>query len=274
MSVFPTGGTVERAIVISASSDIGHALSQRWSARGVRVFGTYRIHSGHVEGLRRSGVQLVYCDVAKRESIQAACAALREMCPRWDVLVLCTGSQEPIGPFIGTNFDGWEESVTVNFVGPLRIIRELLPARHLDPGREPTVQLFAGGGPNKATVNASAYAVSKVALIKMCELLDAEVPDTRFVIVNPGWVKTKIHAAMLAAGPAAGDDYQRTVERLASGEFTPMERVLECCDWLIGAPRRLVSGRYFGVGFDDWGSEELARRLAGDPNRYKLRRLE
>jgi NAD(P)-dependent dehydrogenase (short-subunit alcohol dehydrogenase family) len=181
---------------------------------------------------------------------------------------------DPIGPFIGSEFDRWEESVVVNFLGQIRVIRELLATRHLDPRHEPTVLLFAGGGPNKATVNYSAYAVSKVALIKMCELLDAEVPDTRFVIVNPGWVKTKIHEFMLKAGEAGGEDYWRTMNKLASGEFTPMERVLECCDWVIQAPRNLVGGRYFGVVFDEWGTEQLSQKLADDPNMCKLRRYE
>ena len=37
----------------------------------------------------------------------------------------------------------------------------------------------------------------------MCELLDAEVPDVKFVILGPGWVRTKIHDAVLQAGKIA-----------------------------------------------------------------------
>jgi len=136
------------------------------------------------------------------------------------------------------------------------------------------VLLFAGGGPNKATVNYSAYAVSKVALIKMCELLDAEIPDTRFAIVNPGWVKTKGHTAMLQAGPRGGTDYWRVVEKFAHGDWTPMERVIDCCEWIIQSTRDIVSGRYFGVEFDDWGSARLTQRLARDSQLCKLRRRE
>lgn len=162
----------------------------------------------------------------------------------------------------------------MNFIGQLCIIRELLSTRHTSPAFEPTVLLFAGGGPNKATLNYSAYTVSKVALIKMCELLDAEIPDTRFVIINPGWVKTKAHETILKAGPRGGNDYWRTVEKFARNEWIPMERVIACCDWLIQAPRKLVGGRYFGVSFDEWGSEEFERKLAGNPNLCKLRRYE
>ena len=118
--------------------------------------------------------------------------------------MLCPGTQEPAGPFVTCNFDAWEESVRVNFTGQIRIIQELLPTRRVHPALEPLVLLFAGGGTNNATVNYSAYTISKIALIKMCELLDAEVPDTRFAILGPGWVKTKIHEATLRVGAQAG----------------------------------------------------------------------
>lgn len=238
------------------------------------MFGTYRTYSQKVSDLMSHEMPLVPCDLAKRQSILDACSALRRLCPQWDVLALCPGLPDPISPFIRVDFDAWEESVMVNFVGQLRIIRELLPMRRLGSSMGPVVVLFAGGGPNKATVNYSAYAVSKVALIKICELLDAEIPDTRFVIVNPGWVKTKIHTSMLKTGKEAGTDYWRTVEKFENGQWVPMEKVLECCDWLMGAPRKLVSGRYFGVEFDRWGTEELKQRLAEDPDVGKLRRYE
>lgn len=265
---------METAIIISVSSDIGCAIAHRWRTGGARIFGTYRTYSDKVDSLIKRGVEVVSCDLAKRESILDACSALRERCPQWDVLVVCAGSQAPIGALVNTDFDKWEESVMVNFIGQVHVVHELLPTRHRDSAIEPTVVFFAGGGPNKATVNYSAYAVSKVALIKMCELLDAEVPDTRFVIVNPGWVKTKIHDAVLKAGPQAGDDYWRTVDKFNRSVWTPIERVVECCDWLIQAPRNLASGRYFGVEFDAWGSEKLNRRLAADPDMFKLRRYE
>jgi len=51
-----------------------------------------------------------------------------------------------------------------------------------------------------------------------------------------------------------------------------MEQVLDCCDWLANAPQELISGRNFSVVFDDWGTEELEKRLAEESDMYKLRR--
>ena len=106
----------------------------------------------------------------------------------------------------------------------------------------------------------------------MCELLDAEIPDTRFIILGPGWVRTKIHASTLKAGKLAGANYGKTLEKLAGGECTPMDEVLDCCDWLFNTPRRVVGGRNFSVVYDAWGDKRLTDKLKQDKDMYKLRR--
>jgi len=260
------------AIIISASSDIGTAMSRRWLDRGWNVFGTYRTKSQAIEELQRNGIELVYCDLSDRASVLDACANLRKLCPQWDVLVVCPGTQHPVGAFTGCSFDEWEESLKVNFISQMHIVHEMLGSRNINSVLGPCVLLFAGGGTNNAPVNYSAYTVSKIALIKMCELLDAEIYDTRFVIVGPGWVKTKIHESTLKAGVRAGANYERTIEKLAGNDCTPMDQVLDCCDWLLNSPRELISGRNFSVVFDMWRTEELKKKLIEEPNMYKLRR--
>ena len=261
------------AIVMSASSDIGFALCQRWVKAGWQVFGTYRTQSRQVEELKKMGVKLVYCDIADITSIQDATHILRTICSRWDVLVMCPGTQNPIGPFMKVNINDWDESVRVNFTGVMRFIHDMLPTRRLNSNPEPCVLLYAGGGTNDAPPNYSAYIISKIALIKMCELLDTEVPDTRFVILGPGWVKTKIHNATVKAGAArAGANYQKTLEHISNNEFVPMHTVLNCCDWIIRSSRKEVSGRNFSVVFDKWDSKELSQLLLKEHQLYKLRR--
>lgn len=260
------------AIIISASSGIGDALARRWVSQGWHVFGTYRTKNEEVEQLQRSGIHLVHCDLSDLASIRAACFKLQNLLPKWDALVVSPGTQDPVGSFAQCNFDEWENSIRVNFTSQMRIIHELLPGRNINSPLKPCVLLFAGGGTNNAPINYSAYIVSKIALIKMCELLDAEITDTRFVILGPGWVKTKIHDSTLKAGERAGSNYQRTLEKFAKDEFTPMDLVLDSCEWIINSPAEIVSGRNFSTVFDRWGYPELEQKLLQEQNMYKLRR--
>lgn len=192
----------------------------------------------------------------------------------WDALVLCPGAQEPVGSFVECDFDEWARSTRVNFLDQMRLTHALLPSRNRSVPLGPLVLYFAGGGTNNATVNYSAYTISKIALIKMCELLDAEVADTRFTILGPGWVKTKIHQATLRAGTQkAGDNYHRTVEKLTGNECNSMERVVACCDWVLSTPREVIGGRNFSVVFDPWGDPRMDAALRSARNLYKLRRF-
>lgn len=263
---------LRKVIVISASSDIGEALCHRWLERGTQVCGSFRRESVAVDSLRRAGVQMVFCDLSDKQSVSKCCADIARISPDWDALILCPGDLAPVGPFTSSDFSEWERSFSINCTAQLRIVHKLLAVRRRDGELPPEVLFFAGGGTNNATVNYSAYTLSKITLIKACELLDAEMPDVRFVILGPGWVRTKIHDATLAAGKRAGQNFENTKARLKGDNFVPMEKVLDCCDWLLGAPREVVGGRNFSTAGDDWGSETLSKQLAEDSDLFKLRR--
>ena len=260
------------AIIVSASSDIGLALSKRWLYYEWKVFGTYRTSSSATKELQEQGVYLTSCDLSKEASMSKACKELRSKCSQWDILVLAPGTVNPIGPFLSSDFSEWEKSIQVNFTAQLRVIHELLKTRKNNGVFSPLVLFFAGGGTNNATINFSAYTVSKIALIKICELLAAEIDDTRFAIIGPGWVKTKIHTQTLQAGEKAGNSYQQTLKKYENEDWTPMQKVLDCCDWAVLASKEVISGRNFSVVYDAWNTNELENALLADPNMYKLRR--
>ena len=262
-----------KCIVISASSDIGLAICKHWVAKGWQVYGTYRTKSKSLKELGDLGVSLVHCDLKNKKSIKDACENMRKLCKKWDILFICSGTLEPIGPFLTSDFDKWEDAITINLTSQLRIVHELAVNRNINNKLEPCVLLFSGGGVNSATLNYSAYTVSKIALIKMSELLDAEIPDTRFFIAGPGWVKTKIHEETLSAGELAGGNYKITKSKLSSNECTSLDKILSCCDWLVNSSKQIAGGRNFSVVHDCWGSQDLSQELLKNTDMYKLRRL-
>ena len=216
---------------------------------------------------------LIHCDLTIPVSVATAGRELQAIASPWDVFMACPATMEPIQPFVRCDFDEWERSFHVNFLQQMRLLHALLPSRRQGGPRPPIVILFAGPGTNNAPLNYSAEITAKIAQIKMCELLDAEVPDTRFVIVGPGWVKTKIHQETLRAGKVAGANYQRTLHKLESDECTPMERVLDFLDWAIEQPREVIGGRNFSIVNDLWGTGRLNQQLAATPDMFKLRRF-
>jgi NAD(P)-dependent dehydrogenase (short-subunit alcohol dehydrogenase family) len=258
---------MKNAIIISASSGIGEALANSWIEKGWNLFGTYRTKSPAVDQMQNLGMSLFSCDLSSTSSIELTCEQLIQACPEWDVLVFAVGSLEPIGPFEKVAFDKWAEAVHVNFIQQLRILHMLLPSRSRTSS--PSVLFFAGGGTNNAVTNYSSYTISKIALTKMCEFLDAEMPDVRYSIVGPGWVNTKIHEATLKAGAMAGENLERTEKKT---DWVPMEQVVKCCTWIVTTASHGVKGRNFSVAHDLFGDPALEKALENNPDMYKLRR--
>ena len=262
-----------RAIIISISSDIGTALGTHWLQMGWQVAGTFRTESSEVERLRAAGASMVWADFTQPDSIEEACMQLACEDKEWDVLVICPASQRPIGLFEDTEFEDWDQSIRLNFVNQMRCLKHLLPRRRSrHEAAMPTVISWAGGGTNGATTRCSGYTVSKIAQIKMMELLDAELSDVKLAILGPGWVRTKIHEEILEADSNAGENLTRTRDRIENGDWTPMKSVVDCCDWVISQPKEVVSGRNFSIAHDSWGDTHLEAQLKEDQNMYKLRR--
>ena len=257
-------------IIISISSDIGFSLAKKWLKSGKSVTGTYRTKSSLCDELEAMGANLFHCDLEDKSSIHNAINLINNF-NSWETLTLAAGHQEPVGKFLDCNFENWEQSIMVNFTRQLNIVHGLMPNK--SPAKS-SVLFFAGGGTNNATIAYSAYTISKIALIKMVELLDAEILDTTFSILGPGWVKTKIHESTLKAANAAGKNYEKTIQMLENNgsECYPMDKVINCCDWLLSSPRELVGGRNFSAVHDPWESDSIELILS-DSNLFKLRRF-
>lgn len=263
---------METVFILSLSSDIGAYLAAHYAERGFSVAGAHR---GELPaGLRGNpAVNALRCDLED----PASGAQLADFCRKqglaWTRFVSCVGRLSPVGRFFDTAFDDWSASVQVNSLAQLRALHALYPHRRM--GKTNSVVFFAGGGTNGPFPNYSAYCVGKLALIKMCELLDDEAPDLNTFIVGTGWVRTKIHAQTLEAGSAAGKNFETTRAFLADAQKgTSMAEIAAMIEWGVERGRDVAGGRNFSVVHDGWreGGELLAQALRADPHKFKLRR--
>ncbi|MDA7501566.1 SDR family NAD(P)-dependent oxidoreductase [bacterium] len=191
----------------------------------------------------------------------------------WDVLISFVGSQSPIGQIHLCNPHDIISGVNINFTFQFALISELL--RFRNPKNTNKIVLFAGGGTNSAPIFYSTYIASKIALIKLTELIYAEYPDVHSTIVGPGWVKTKIHSATLSVTgetktPAS---YRETKRRFAENDFVPMTQVISCISTILSESSPKFAGRNISVQHDSWHDENFLATASTDDSHYKLRRL-
>lgn len=247
-----------RVFILSVSSDIGHALALEYLNDGYEVVGTYRNIESVNDLLKQPRIKLLYCDISYPESIRSMINDYGNLSKPWDIFISSIGTLEPIGPFFSADFNEWEEAVTVNSLAQLRVLHNIWPYRRQGPASN--VVFFAGGGTNSPFTNYSAYAASKVFLIKMCELLDDENQELNVFIVGPGFIPTKIHKTI---------DFLKFGRSLASyGD------IYDCINWCIAKGKNIASGRNFSVVHDSWREDvRLVEQLRRDTNKFKLRRF-
>lgn len=262
---------MEKRVIISASSDIGHELAKDWLIKGFSVVGTYKTHSHKVKSLERLGIDLQKLDLSDDQNFTSNLEKLRAISTNWTCLVFAVGTQLPIGRFESVDIREWINSIHVNFLAQAQILQSLLSVRCLK-NITPSVIFFAGGGTNNATSNYSAYTLSKIALIKFCELLAFEFEDTRFSILGPGWVNTKIHQATLQRKFESGANYERTLKRIQQNDMVPISDIIDFINWILETPKEATSGRNFSVVNDPWREKKLIDFLLSNTDAYKLRR--
>jgi len=187
------------------------------------------------------------------------------------LLFSSVGTTEPIDRFFNLNFKKWEKSLDVNMISQLKAIHMLHPLR--DKKKICNIALLAGGGTNNPFRYYSAYCLSKIALIKMCELIYDENKDLNIFIIGPGFTKTKGHLETLKAGAKAGKHYYTVKKFWESGnQGTSFKKIFDCINWCIKAGPKSVSGRNISVVHDKWGTKKLIENLEKFHDMYKLRR--
>lgn len=261
---------VENLLVISATSDIGISYCKHSFSRS-NVIGTFRTHVDQVESFCN---KTLYLDVGSNKSINDFIVGFSSLSIHWDRLLICPCQPDPYDDFFAANIDTWTESFNLNSLNQLRLLHSLYRFR----ANNSRVLFFAGGGTNGAVKSFSAYTSSKIHLIKMVELLDAENNDMIFSILGPGWVNTKNHQNVFLKSSPDSEKYKETLSFIRNPVgATPMEAVMKSIDWIFSQPKEIVGGRNFSsaydpIDFDDECSELLTKNLASDSDMFKLRR--
>jgi len=255
---------IECSLIIGIKSGIGEALAGHLKSLGEKVIGTTRSN----RNLEQEADEVFTLDVSSLESISRFVEELSEVYA-WKRLIFCPAVMTPIGAFSEIDIKDWISTFNTNFTNQVYLLRKLLP---LSSGKLSRVIFFAGGGTNSAPKHYSAYILSKIALIKLVELLNEEMDDFCFSIIGPGWVNTKIHEQSLQKGLEEFGSFKETTRRMQECDFVPMEKVVSSVMWVLSQSKKIVGGRNFSTVHDPFDSDDFIRLISKDYDALKLRR--
>jgi NAD(P)-dependent dehydrogenase (short-subunit alcohol dehydrogenase family) len=111
------------------------------------------------------------------------------------------------------DFSGWEETLQINTIGPMRVTQAFLP--NLKAGKEKKVVAITSGMGSIAETSGGyiAYRTSKAALDMLMRNLAIDLKSDGIVAIplNPGWVKTDMGGASAPLSPATSIGNMRKV---------------------------------------------------------------
>jgi NAD(P)-dependent dehydrogenase (short-subunit alcohol dehydrogenase family) len=256
-----------KVLFIGINSGISNGLCSYFMRDGWEVLGTFRSKPGY-----DAKIQLMQLDIADDIDFNAKLDDLLNHVSNWDAMIMSAGSMMPIGKFFELQFEDVKNAIFLNLVGPMQILHKLWSKRNLKS--RCNVFFFSGSGTNGAFDNYLTYTLSKVAGIKLVELLSSEYQDTGFFSIGPGFVKTNIHQETIIAGVNAGNNLSK-VKTLLETDGTSIHKIYNVINWCINNSK-LASGRNFSVrdDFEPFPGQDatLLKILASDHESFKLRR--
>ncbi len=258
--------------MVGGTGGLGTAIVSALLARGDRVLATGR-DPARLEALAERGATSLPLDLGDRDcGAQLAAAAREALGGSLDGLVLAAGRLAPVGPTRLVNLDALASTLDEHLVGALRVIQACAPL--LDAAPAPSVVLFSGGGATAAFPRFTAYALAKVATVRLVENLAEEEPGWRVNAVAPGFVATGIHAATLSQDRATvGPYYDETEERLKGGATAPGVAA-GLVAHLLSDESAGVTGRLISAVWDPWADPEGSAVLRGAGDFGRLRRID
>ncbi|MEO0426125.1 MAG: SDR family oxidoreductase [Pseudomonadota bacterium] len=220
------------ALVTGASRGIGDATARILAESGVAVTLAAR-SAGDIERIRDEirgaggRAEAVACDVADRNSVEAAVATAEAAHGPLDLLVNNAGVIDPIGPLAETDPDAWTRLIDINVKGAYFALRAVLPGM-VERGSGTIINISSGAA-TSAIEGWSAYCTSKAALHMLTRTAHGETHDAgiRVIGLSPGTVATEMQRVIKASGI-------NRVSQLDWSVHIPPEWPARAIAWLAG----------------------------------------
>lgn len=225
-------------------------------------------------GLNSENINFYSLDISSYQEIEEFFNVYSQKHHLLFALINTAGIQSPIGDFHKNNQQEWENNLKINILGTARMIKNALPL--LKNGKYHKIINFSGGGATSVRPNFSAYAVSKIGIVKLTEILAYELKNHSIDInaVAPGAINTNMLDEIIDAGRDLSDkEYSQALERQKTGGDSP-KKIIELCKFLLSDDSNGITGKLISAIWDNFQDEKFISRLKSDMEFCTLRRID
>jgi NAD(P)-dependent dehydrogenase (short-subunit alcohol dehydrogenase family) len=246
------------ALITGGGRGLGQAFALALATHGFKVAVTARTEAdirATADQIARAGGRAIAIpgDVTSQQAVERTVAITEAELGPIDLLVNNAGLLRALGVVAEIDADAWWREVEINLRGPFLFAHAVLPG--MIARRRGRIINVASGAGLQAIETASAYCVSKAALIRLSENIALETRSyglSTFVI-HPGNVRTPMTAYLHDSDEAGrrAPEIQHWFQQLyAEGRDTPIERPVELVLTLASGRADALSGCFLDVQDD------------------------
>ena len=271
-----------RNIVITGGSlGIGFETAKKCAAAGATVVISARDKNNlqnaltELKSISEKNHQCYSLDVSRYRDVKSFAEWVLSKFDSIHGLVNCAGVYGPIGKTTQISMEKFSEAIQINFLGTVYMCHEFAPL-FLSETRKKIVN-YSGGGAATPFPHFSAYATSKVAIVRFTENLSLELKEDAFDVncIAPGFVITRLHQDTLAAGPESAQQsfYENTKKQIETGGVPP-EKAADLTVFLLSEESDGITGKFISAPWDAWENPEFQNKLRIDKDFATLRRID
>jgi NAD(P)-dependent dehydrogenase (short-subunit alcohol dehydrogenase family) len=270
----------EVAVITGAGRGIGREIAMAFAREGAHLVLAARNGtelSATVEACRNAGgtADAVPTDISDWEQVQNLAGHSLRQYGRIDVLVNAAGIHGPIGPTAEIDIGEWASTLQTNLFGALYVCHALLP--HFIQRRRGKIILLGGDEVTVSYPNSSAYAASKMAVVRLAETLAEEVKPygIQVNVIAPGSVNTQRQDEVPAAGFRAGETFERIKQVQSKGSVAVSPEVAaSLAVFLASDAAGELTGKLISAPHDPWRDWAGKAAELNATALYTIRRLD
>jgi NAD(P)-dependent dehydrogenase (short-subunit alcohol dehydrogenase family) len=271
------------AVITGANQGLGRAIAEQYVRAGASVLlvarGEELLRQTHEEltALCHRPGQAVHrfrADVGEQSECEAVARRAAEVFPAVTALVNNAGVYGPMGAIEEVDWAEWVEAVRINLFGTVLMCRAFIP--HMRAQRYGKIVNLSGGGATAPLPRITAYAASKVAVVRLTESIAEELRDASVDVnaIAPGALNTRLLDKVLSAGPerVGRGFYERSLKQRDDGG-APLEKGARLAVFLASAASDGITGRLLSAVWDDWEALPHQRDALARSDVFTLRRI-
>jgi len=183
---------MKNIVITGANRGIGLGFVKYYLSQGYRVWATCRTASPDIEALQQDNLSILHWDMNEDRPAEAT----HDFPKQIDLLINNAGIYGPTGvgsqSLENVTMDDMREVFDIDCLGPMRVVRYLLPA--LVEGKAVIANIGSkmGSVADNTSGGCYAYRAAKGALVGISRSMAVDLihSDVRVLTLHPGWVRT------------------------------------------------------------------------------------